>query len=106
MIEQIEYDPFCDYLCYCSSLSSTRNSIYSIHSSYYSVSLSGSITFNDLELFLLLINYLYLSVRFSIRRYINIGDPIAALGPIDLVSGSVDLVPLRSCPSKDVSLKV
>ena len=24
------------------------------------------------------------------RRYINIGDPIAALGPIDLVSGSVD----------------
>jgi len=24
-------------------------------------------------------------------RYINIGDPIAALGPIDLVSGSVDL---------------
>ena len=29
---------------YCSSLSSTRNSIYSIHSSYYSVSLSGSIT--------------------------------------------------------------
>jgi len=25
------------------------------------------------------------------RRYINIGDPIAVLGPIDLVSGSVDL---------------
>ena len=24
------------------------------------------------------------------RRYINIGDPIAVLGPIDLVSGSVD----------------
>ncbi len=31
-------------MSYCSSLSSTRNSIYSIHSSYYSVSLSGSIT--------------------------------------------------------------
>ena len=29
---------------YCSSLSSTRNSIYSIHESYYSISLSGSIT--------------------------------------------------------------
>jgi len=30
------------------------------------------------------------------RRYINIGDPIAALGPIDLVSGSVDLRPSLS----------
>ena len=30
------------------------------------------------------------------RRYINIGDPIAVLGPIDLVSGSVDLMHLFS----------
>lgn len=30
------------------------------------------------------------------RRYINIGDPIAVLGPIDLVSGSVDLTRLCS----------
>ena len=26
------------------------------------------------------------------QNKLNIGDPIAALGPIDLVSGSVDLV--------------
>ena len=36
-------------------------------------------------------DYLVITQPNKFCRYINIGDPIAALGPIDLVSGSVDL---------------
>ena len=37
------------------------------------------------------------------RRYINIGDPIAALGPIDLVSGSVDPITLPEAEPESVA---
>ena len=53
--------------------------------------ISSNIVFND---------YLVINQLNKFCRYINIGDPIAVLGSIDFVSGSVDLLVFPFCINK------